>query len=218
LYALPIDTTWFEVPFIELLREILLLHGVALAAAFLVVSRHSVGPDLSLGLRRRHRVRDMCRGVLLQGAAMPALMALMYGWHVILDRTGQQQQLQRVVQLLADPQPTVLLVASGALTVVVAPILEEVIFRGFVMATLIRRVGPVLGIIGSAAFFGILHGWPACVPIFAVGLLFGYLYWRTGSLWVSIGCHAAFNAVNLVSIRLLSEQVTNGLQAPPGTL
>jgi membrane protease YdiL (CAAX protease family) len=200
-------------PFIQLLLGIVSLDGVIAAAVVLVVSRHSWSSATALGMKHGRPFRDVYRGVLLYGTAVPALMGVMFAWAVILKSLGQEPKSQPVVQLLSEPQPAVLFVASAALAIGVAPILEEIIFRGFLMNTLVNRVGPVTGIVGSAAFFGALHGWPACVPIFFVGLLLGLVYWKTGSLWVNIGCHAAFNTVSLVGISLLTEQPTNGLQA-----
>ncbi|MBM3496188.1 MAG: CPBP family intramembrane metalloprotease, partial [Armatimonadetes bacterium] len=80
---------------------------------------------------------------------------------------------------------------------VMAPITEELVFRGI----LIRALQPNLGILGavivSSAIFAILHPQlpMGFLSIFALGLTFSALYWLTGSLWPSIIAHAANNTV-----------------------
>ena len=88
------------------------------------------------------------------------------------------------------------LVITGLLVIVLGPFAEEVFFRGFVMAGLARRWGPVVGIVASSLLFSLAHGSVALiVPIFVAGSLLGWLYLRTGSLWGSIMVHMAQNAV-----------------------
>jgi membrane protease YdiL (CAAX protease family) len=51
----------------------------------------------------------------------------------------------------------------------------------------------------TAALFGLLHGRDYAGPTFALGLLLGWLYWRTGRLWLVVGCHGAHNAAALIT-------------------
>lgn len=57
-----------------------------------------------------------------------------------------------------------------------------------------RGIGPAWAIMLSAAFFALIHmnPWQA-VPAFALGCLFGYVYWRTGSLWLTMLMHFTNN-------------------------
>lgn len=86
--------------------------------------------------------------------------------------------------------------------VVGAPVMEEVMFRGFLFPALAR--GP-LGMTGaavtsSAAWAGLHAGYSllGLLEVFAVGLYFSWLLVRTGSLRVPMFCHAAYNASALV--------------------
>ena len=87
------------------------------------------------------------------------------------------------------------LAITGLLVIVLGPFAEEVFFRGFVMAGLVRRWGPLVGIFASSLLFSLAHGNVALIiPIFVAGALLGWLYFRTGSLWGSIFAHMAQNA------------------------
>ncbi|MCL0102298.1 CPBP family intramembrane metalloprotease, partial [Dehalococcoidia bacterium] len=81
------------------------------------------------------------------------------------------------------------------LVIIVAPITEEIFFRGFVFGGLNRNIGFVAATIVSAGLFALLHVHPMVyVPIFLIGLLLAWVYARSGSLWTSIHLHMAYNA------------------------
>lgn len=96
--------------------------------------------------------------------------------------------------------------ALGVLAVVlVAPVVEEFIFRGLIMTRLSRALPGWLSILLSAAIFGICHGHPVWFAYaFLLGVVFGLMDWRAGSIWPSILGHITFNAFGQL-ITLLPE-------------
>lgn len=86
----------------------------------------------------------------------------------------------------------------------ITPFSEELFFRGFVFRGLLPKVGPFGGMVISAAIFSGFHiSLSLLVPIFITGLLLAWLYWRTGSLWASVGAHAGQNALALSATVLI---------------
>ena len=85
----------------------------------------------------------------------------------------------------------------GILAVVVAaPIVEEVMFRGLIMTRLSQAMPGWLAVLLSAAIFGACHGDPVWFGYtFPLGVFFGFLDLRAGSIWPSILGHMAFNAI-----------------------
>lgn len=79
---------------------------------------------------------------------------------------------------------------------IIVPILEELLFRGAIEGHLLRKGwSPKWAIIVSALIFGLIHGNPAQIPFaFLIGLLFGWLYYRTGSLIPGIVGHIINNS------------------------
>ena len=76
------------------------------------------------------------------------------------------------------------------------PVAEEVFFRGFVLKGLFNRWGFAPALIISAAVFSALHLAPALLlPVFVTGLLLGFLYLRTGSVWPCVAVHACQNLI-----------------------
>jgi membrane protease YdiL (CAAX protease family) len=81
--------------------------------------------------------------------------------------------------------------------VLIAPIAEEVLFRGFVYGGLApSAIGPVGAILFSTIVWTALHTqypWPVLVQVFMYGLVFGAMRWQSGSLWPSLIAHCLFN-------------------------
>lgn len=96
---------------------------------------------------------------------------------------------------------------------VLAPIAEEILFRGFATTAWARTIGPRRALVRGALFFAFAHvlsisgstageatglaivGFASRIP---VALALGWLYLRRGSLWAPIGLHAMFNGVLIV--------------------
>jgi membrane protease YdiL (CAAX protease family) len=89
--------------------------------------------------------------------------------------------------------------------VVVAPVVEEVAFRGLLYATLRRRLGAVAAAAISAGLFAAAHGYGAIglVTVFASGMLWAWAYERTGSLLPGIAAHAVNNFGVAAALALL---------------
>ena len=80
-----------------------------------------------------------------------------------------------------------------------APLFEEWLCRGLVLRGLMNKMNPTGAICISAAFFAVLHmnPWQA-IPAFLLGLLFGYVYYKTGSLKLTMLMHFVNNTFALM--------------------
>ena len=82
-----------------------------------------------------------------------------------------------------------------------APVCEEWLCRGMVLRGLLRktRINPFWAIIISSVFFALIHlnPWQA-VPAFLLGCLFGYVYYKTGSLKLTMLMHCVNNTFALI--------------------
>jgi membrane protease YdiL (CAAX protease family) len=82
--------------------------------------------------------------------------------------------------------------------VVIAPVIEEIIFRGFIFAGLVKRYGWQKAALISAIIFALIHMQPlAFLPIVLLGLIFSYLYFKSGSIWPAVAIHMITNALGL---------------------
>ena len=87
----------------------------------------------------------------------------------------------------------------AVLVAVVAPIVEELSYRGLMLRAAINRLGVRWGVIAVSLVFGISHFQLVQLPgLFAFGVVLAVLAVRTGRLGLPIAVHVAFNAVTLV--------------------
>lgn len=85
----------------------------------------------------------------------------------------------------------------------VAPLVEEIVFRGVVQRGLERRMGPAAAIPAAALVFAALHLLPrVLVPLLVLGAALGYVTWATRSLWPAVLLHTANNTVAYVVLVL----------------
>lgn len=89
----------------------------------------------------------------------------------------------------------------------VAPVVEEMLFRGAIEGHLLRRwKNPKWAIVVSALIFGVIHLNPAQIPYaFVLGLLLGWLYYRTGSIVPGIVLHLLNNGIAVVLMLALPD-------------
>jgi membrane protease YdiL (CAAX protease family) len=98
--------------------------------------------------------------------------------------------------------------ALFVLAAVVAPLMEEFLFRGWMQGALERRPGlprPWGPILVTAVVFALAHG-PApfgLVPRLGLAVAAGYAAWATASIWPSVALHAAYNASLFAGAALL---------------
>jgi membrane protease YdiL (CAAX protease family) len=112
----------------------------------------------------------------------------------------QHQQLEMITQYTELPLHIIIVIAA----VIVAPVFEEMLFRGL-FQTMARsyfetRNGAWKAILVSSALFAMVHAnaghWPS---LFILSLCIGYSYEKSGSLFRPIFIHATFNAISVIS-------------------
>jgi membrane protease YdiL (CAAX protease family) len=105
---------------------------------------------------------------------------------------------KHISQELHDAKAIGMLMAMLPLlaTSLIAPVGEELLFRGVLQSVLTARWGVYAGVIGSAFLFALIHAdLVLFVPIFLMGILFSVLYRITGSLWAPVWLHVLNNFI-----------------------
>lgn len=94
-------------------------------------------------------------------------------------------------------------------TVLVAPLVEEIIFRGLILSRLNRVIPGWLAVLLSALLFGVCHGqavWMAYA--FVLGVIFGFFALRSHSIWPSLCAHVFFNGIGQLAVYLPETEET----------
>ena len=109
-----------------------------------------------------------------------------------------------IMEMMKGPEASLVVVTLFG--TVVAPMCEELAFRGFLQPLLVRSFGAVAGVLMAAAPFGMLHyweygdSWRSAVQIGLAGATFGWMRQATGSTRAAAIMHASFNALSFVSL------------------
>jgi sodium transport system permease protein len=114
-----------------------------------------------------------------------------------LDPLRSMQELLRPFQDALGPhRSAVELAFAGLLFAGLAPLCEELAFRGFLLSALRPAVGSAASVAVTGVLFGALHGMPPrCFVLAGLGMLFGAMVVRSGSLWVGVAAHAVNNGL-----------------------
>ena len=172
-------------------------------AAGLSLWRYRLGWD-ELGLRPFARKQWW---LPLAGAAAAHVAVIVYA--AVLTAVGadaaapQQEDLDELFESAA------VLPLTGVATVLMAPVAEEIFFRGFVFPGLFRPLGVAGAMAASGLLFGAFHITSPetvglVIPFGLIGMFFAWLYYRTGSLWPSIFTHLLFNLVSFIALASLA--------------
>ena len=175
--------------------------GLLVPVWWLVMRRYGVGWD-ALGLR------PFGAGSLGIGCGL-MIMSLLFNvaWASILAIFDLRAQVDLVPIFAELSSPWWLLLAG----IVVAPVVEELFFRGFLYAGLAQRYSWRRAAVISSALFALIHLQPLAIPpIFILGYIFAYLYRRSGSIWPAVVMHVATNALGLGAAYLLSRLTGSG--------
>lgn len=99
--------------------------------------------------------------------------------------------------------------SSFLVTAIFAPIFEEWLCRGMVLRGLLTKMKPVWAIVISALFFAVIHlnPWQA-LNAFAIGLVMGFVYYKTGSLWLTMLIHFVNNGTSVILAQFSSFEET----------
>lgn len=150
-----------------------------------------------IGIRRAFALRpprSWRTAVLVAGLIILAMLAL----SSLLDPVIDPEEEQGLVPTSWDPDRAAQFVAFALAVTVVAPVVEELMFRG-VGFTLLEPLGEWVAILGVGLAFALVHGLvEGFVIIFAFGVGLAYLRSRTDSIYPCMLLHSAFNAIALI--------------------
>ena len=166
-----------------------------------VLVYRNLSPTGIFGLTGERFFPVLGRSLLALAAAYPVLLlvqAMVYG---VAGMDVQPQEVVRFLQEASTPRDRL---AVMVMAVVVAPLAEEVIFRGYLYPVGKRYLGPFVSLGITSLLFAVLHGHAASIPaLFTLAVCLGLAYEKSGSLLVPMIMHAVFNAVSIAGIMFL---------------
>jgi membrane protease YdiL (CAAX protease family) len=183
---------------VVLISQALIDTGAILFLCLMVLTRTPEPFWRSIGWREmRHgmgTIRESALQLLAGGALLAVAVSFIGGF---LNPKGPLP-----IEELLKARVSILL--FGVLGVLVAPVVEETIFRGFLYPVVARRFGITLGIVITGTLFGLMHaaqlwgGWGQIALLIFVGLVLTWVRARTGTVAASYLIHLGYNGLQLV--------------------
>ncbi|MBK1790992.1 CPBP family intramembrane glutamic endopeptidase [Persicirhabdus sediminis] len=169
-----------------------------------------VNPAKFLGLKWSSWKRDIWvipAGIIICYVLIIAINQVT-GYHLWISKLlGEENMQQDVVKMLRESEDPKLLIAMAIGATVIAPICEEIVFRGYIYASIKRFSDRYFAAILSSLIFAFVHLHVApLLPLTVLAIILCIAYERSGSIWAPIGIHAIFNSITVGAI-LFTEHI-----------
>ena len=175
--------------------------------AYFVIIKYRQGWS-ALGLSMKNWLRGVFLGIIGYIAILPLFLLIVLLITRISGYFDYQPPVHLLVNIFFKEDNPFILGGVIVLAVLVAPVIEEIVFRGFIYSAVKKRTGVTLAIIVTSALFSLLHmSIFSFLPIFFLGIVLVYLYEKTGLLISSITLHVIHNSI-LISMLLLMRGIS----------
>lgn len=165
-----------------------------------------MGGFLSLLRLKLHFRMDIVKGTSLQGILLALCCAV--SLYVLLDKfldpvfegilPGSEERYQETLQSLSQTP-----IISFIQVCILAPVMEEILMRSFLLGGLSISYGGVTALLVSSLLFALLHfNMVQTLSALICGIILGLLYIRTGSVVCCITAHAGYNLISYVTMIL----------------
>ena len=123
-----------------------------------------------------------------------------YGYSGWLEQYfGNDAKLQETVKTYQETSAVTVRIMIAISAILIAPIAEEIVFRGYIYTAVKRFSGRLFATVLSSLLFGVVHfNISALIPLVFLALILALAYELSGSIWAPISIHALFNASQLL--------------------
>ena len=186
-----------ERQFYNFLASSLGFHGMTLVLVTPFLRFHTTNWSRFLGLDRARWLRILWWGVGSSAALVPVELGLNHLATQAILWLQMTPEYQPTIKVLQVSVSTWQRVCFGTAAIALAPVSEEVLFRG-ILYPVVKQIGhPHLAVFGTSLLFAAIHSnLMTFLPLFVFSLVMIWLYERTDTLAVPILAHALFNAAN----------------------
>jgi len=172
-------------PYVDFAAGVLVKYFVVI----ILLNRYSKASDDRPRKQCLNRKKIICVAIIIIGFRLAYDNSLIY-W---VNKIPMPDLINQAFDEIAI-SPIILILTVA----VIAPIYEEVIFRGILLKGMANKINPTLALIVSALFFALVHmNIPQGINAFLLGLIIGLIYLDTGSIYLCIFAHFVNNSVGI---------------------
>jgi membrane protease YdiL (CAAX protease family) len=192
------------------LREERLLESAAVMSmilfATLVFAKIRGIPLRAFGFTRENLSQSLLRATLGLGMVLPVVWAANLAAQYFFSQIPHEQDIVTLFRQAAGEGDGWAVRITCVSAVLIAPVVEETVFRGYFYPVVKPHLGAVGAALLTGGMFAFSHGNLVVLPgLFLLSLSLTLALERFGSLWIPIGMHSAFNSVSLILIYLQSQ-------------
>lgn len=171
--------------------------GVALFLVHIFLKQHQTPWLDAFGFREPRLGRAIFLGALVSILVLPVALSLAGLTEQVIRQLGQTPELQQPVKMVMQATSIRQLVVHGLAAVILAPIVEEIIFRGVLYPAVKQQAGARVALWGVSLLFAFTHmNLTALIALTVLGIILTFLYETTRNLIAPIIAHSVFNALN----------------------
>jgi hypothetical protein len=189
-------------PIVAMLIAVLMFQGAAIFLAHFFLREHQTNWADGFGLAN-HPARSLIFGTFVGLLTLGPCWWLLSISTNLFERLSLHPQEQQTVEILRNVEgwaPRLLMAVS---TILIAPLGEEIIFRGILYPAIKRTGHRQLALWSTAILFGAIHANLASfIPLTLLAVVLVWLYEHTGNLLACFAVHSLFNAVNFIALYL----------------
>jgi membrane protease YdiL (CAAX protease family) len=194
--------------FLNMILGTLSFQGSALIWISIFLRHENLSWSEAFGFRSSSVIRAIIFGIIAGILILPAAWMLQYFTMALMKLLNLAPESQPVVQTFQETAKEAagvdLLrhqIIFGICVVIIAPLAEEILFRGLLYPTIKRMGYPKAALWGSSLLFAVLHAnIPSVLPFVLFALVLVFLYEKTGNLLAPITAHCFFNGANFLAL------------------
>jgi len=182
-------------------RALLMVMGNFISYAFLAICALTIlGGDLMDDFKKLPKWNKIV-GAVLGGWGLLFLANIISSQIVFFfNNTNEASQNQQAINSIMNVHPFIM----AATTVLLAPLVEELVFRKTIMGSM-SKLPPFFSIALSSFLFGLIHvisgrDFIFIIPYMAMGIPLGWSYYRHKNIWIPIGIHVLQNLFSTLVI------------------
>jgi membrane protease YdiL (CAAX protease family) len=185
--------------FYHFLISFISFQGTALVLAHYFLKKHHLGWVEFLGLTSPRWKAFVALGALVGILSVPVALSLnkLMAWLMsLIQMEAVEQPTIKVLKLTVGP---IQRICFGITAIVIAPVVEESLFRGILYPIIKQRTSPMIAVSITSLLFAAIHGnIMTFVPLTFFAVILTLLYEKTDTLLAPIVSHSIFNSANFV--------------------
>jgi uncharacterized protein len=175
------------------------LMGIGYGVVQLTLS--SFIPNVMRWLKVRWQVRGIVWGVGGYFAVLPIVSLVALLSQKILQNKGGGNP---ILEIILGSKDSLTIALLWFLVAVLAPIFEESLFRGFLLTSLAKHLNSWQAIAISGCIFALAHlNLADFLPLTVLGMMLGFVYWRSQNLLASMVLHSLWNSGSFIGLLIL---------------